>query len=254
MQAAMSFLLSVVIIHRPSFIVRAIISLMLAGKKSVTTANTTLRAVLWDMDGTLLDSAEYHWLAWRDQLTAEGHAVTHDYFVATFGQRNDTILRGLLGDNLADEEVARIGGGKEAVYRSLVREHGVVLLPGVRSWLDRLQTAGYRQAVASAAPRANVEAILDALEIRPYFGAVTSAEDVSRGKPDPQVFLKAAELLGVAPAACVVVEDAPAGVEAGKRAGMRVIGVRSSHAQLPADITVDTLDQLPDDAFERLLQ
>jgi beta-phosphoglucomutase family hydrolase len=217
------------------------------------TSNGAPRAVLWDMDGTLLDSAEYHWLAWRATLAGEGYPLRHEQFIATFGQRNDTILRDWLGADLALADVERIGGAKEAHYRDLVRERGVVLLPGVGAWLERLRAGGWRQAVASAAPRLNVEAILEALAIAPYFAAITSAEDVQRGKPDPQVFLLAAERLGVPPARCVVVEDAPAGVEGARRGGMRSIGVRSSHAALPADIVVDTLDQLDAEAFDRLL-
>jgi beta-phosphoglucomutase-like phosphatase (HAD superfamily) len=108
--------------------------------------------------------------------------------------------------------------------------------------------------MASSAPRANLEAIINALGIGDYFSAVVSAEDVTRGKPDPQVFLTAAAKLRVAPAACVVVEDAPAGVEAARRAGMRALGVLTGHAELPADLSVRTLDELPDDAFDRLLK
>src|SRR5581483_10634122 len=104
--------------------------------------------------------------------------------VATFGQRNDTLLRAWLGAELSTTEIDRIGGAKEARYRELVRERGVELLPGVGRWLARLQAAGWRQAVASAAPRLNVEAILEALAIGPFFAAITSAEDVQRGKPD----------------------------------------------------------------------
>ena len=102
-------------------------------------------------------------------------------------------------------------------------------------------------------PRLNVEAILAALEIEPFFDALTSAEDVQRGKPDPQVFLVAAARLGVPPERCVVVEDAPAGIEGARRGGMRAIGVRSSHKDLRGDLVVDSLDDLPDDAFERLI-
>jgi beta-phosphoglucomutase len=211
------------------------------------------RAALWDMDGTLLDSAEYHWLAWRATLKSERYELTHDQFVATFGQRNDTILRGWLGADLPIGEVDRIGGAKEARYRELVHERGIVLLPGVQRWLTRLQADGWRQVIASAAPRLNVEAILAALSLEPYFAAITSAEDVQRGKPDPQVFLIAAERVAVPPTRCIVIEDAPAGIEGAHRAGMRAIGVRSSHAGLQADIVVDTLAELPDDAFERLL-
>jgi beta-phosphoglucomutase family hydrolase len=218
------------------------------------TSNTSPRAVLWDMDGTLLDSAEYHWQAWRETLAAEGFELSYEQFVATFGQRNDTILRGWLGADLPMHAIDRIGGAKEALYRRFVGERGVKLLPGVERWLVRLQAAGWRQAVASAAPRLNVEAILAALAIEPYFAAITSAEDVQRGKPDPQVFLLAAERVGALPARCIVVEDAPAGVEGAHRGGMRAIGVRSSHAALPADIVVDTLEDLDDTAFDRLLE
>lgn len=210
------------------------------------------RAVLWDMDGTLLDSAEYHWLAWRDQLADEGRPITYDEFAASFGQRNDTILRGWFGPDLPDAEVARIGGDKEARYRALVQARGVTLLPGVRQWLERLHTSGWRQAVASAAPLANIHAIIEALDLASFFAALVSAEDVQRGKPDPQVFLLAAERVGVPPARCIVVEDAPAGLEAGRRAGMRTIGVRSSHRNLQGNLVVNRLDELPNNAFNNL--
>jgi len=211
------------------------------------------RAVLWDMDGTLLDSAEYHWLSWRDTMAAERAEFSHDYFIRTFGQRNDTILRDLFGADLPLAEVDRIAEAKETLYRQLVRERGVRPLPGVERWLRQLRDAGWRQAVASSAPRLNVDAILEALGIAEFFDALTSAEDVSRGKPDPQVFLTAAARLGVAPARCVVVEDALAGVEGARRGGMRAIGVRSSHKHLEADVVVDSLDDLADDAFDRLI-
>lgn len=224
-------------------------------RKSIMMEPTTKqpRAVLWDMDGTLLDSAEYHWIAWREVMAHEGVALTHERFVASFGQRNDTILHEWLGETLPLAEMARISDAKEQRYRELVRERGVQLLPGVEAWLLRLRDAGWRQAIASAAPRANVEAIMEALGIAAFFAAITSAEDVQRGKPDPQVFLLAAERLGVAPARCVVVEDAPAGLEGARRGGMHAIGVRSSHTNLQADIVVDTLAALDSDAFARLI-
>jgi len=217
------------------------------------TAPTLLRAVLWDMDGVLVDSAQYHYVAWREALAREGVDLSYEDFRATFGQRNDTILRCLLGPDLSDADVLRIGDLKEARYRQLIRERGIAPLPGVLDWLERLQAGGWRQAVASAAPRANVDAILTVLGIADYFGAVTSSEDVTRGKPDPQVYLVAAQRLGVPPARCVVVEDAPAGVEGAHRAGMRCIGVTSTHPRLDADIVVAALSELTTDGFERLL-
>jgi beta-phosphoglucomutase len=210
------------------------------------------RAALWDVDGTLIDSREYHWLSWRGALAAEDFAVTREQFESSFGRRNDEILRGYF-PAYDDADIARVGEAKEVVYRQLVRERGIELLPGVRRWLDRLRDGGWLQAVASSAPRLNLEVIIAALGLEQYFSAVAAAEDVTEGKPDPQVFLAAASRLGVPAGSCVVVEDAPAGTEAARRAGMRAIGVLSSHETLRADIVVRTLEELPDDAFDGLL-
>jgi len=211
------------------------------------------RAVLWDVDGTLVDSAEYHWLTWRETLLGEGYDLTRAEFEASFGQRNDEILRGYFGAELAAAEVARIGDAKEERYRELVRVRGIEPLPGVRRWLGKLKTEGWRQAIASSAPRLNLDAILKALGLENFFDAVASAEDVSRGKPDPQIFLAAAAKVSVPPSRCVVVEDAPAGTEAARRAGMRRVGVLSSHGALEADVVVGSLAELPDDTFDHLL-
>jgi beta-phosphoglucomutase len=210
------------------------------------------RAALWDVDGTLIDSREYHWLSWHDALAAEDFAVTREQFESSFGRRNDEILRGYFPDYAA-ADIVRVGEAKEVAYRRLVGERGIELLPGVRRWLDRLKAGGWLQAVASSAPRLNLEVIISALGLEEYFSAVAAAEDVTEGKPDPQVFLAAASKLGVRPDSCVVVEDAPAGTEAARRAGMRAIGVLSSHGELRADLVVRTLDELPDDAFDGLL-
>jgi beta-phosphoglucomutase len=211
------------------------------------------RAVLWDVDGTLIDSAELHWLTWRDTLSDEGFALTRDRFNASFGRRNEEILRSYFGSDLPASEIERISTTKERRYRNLVLAQGIEPLPGVLRWLGRLQRDGWRQAIASSAPRLNLEAILTALGLAAYFDAVTSAEDVERGKPDPQIFLVTAEKVGVLPARCVVVEDAPAGIEGARRAGMRSIGVLSTHPKLGADLTVGTLQELSEDAFNELL-
>jgi beta-phosphoglucomutase len=212
------------------------------------------RAVLWDLDGTLVDSAEHHWIAWREVMAHEGHPVTPEVFTSSFGHRNDTILRGLLGPDLSDEEVDRIAGAKEALYRRLVRERGLDLLPGARMWLERLKGSGWRQAVASSAPTANIEAAMDAIGVTALFEALVSADEVGVGKPDPAVFLAAADRVGVPPGRCVVVEDAPAGLEGARRAGMRCVGVLSAHhPELVADLVVPSLESLSATAFEDLL-
>ena len=212
----------------------------------------TARAVLWDMDGTLVDSEEFHWLSWRDTMAAEGLPITHEQFAVTFGQRNDSILPRWLGAGVPSDRIQRVGDAKEALYRKLVRESGLSPLSGAAEWLKRLQQEGWRQAVATSAPRANLDAVLEELGLAGCFQALVSAEDVTAGKPDPQVFLTAAARLGTAPSHCIVVEDAAAGVEAARRAGMRSIGV-SRKETLAADIAVSSLTELAPDAFAKLL-
>ena len=209
------------------------------------------RAVLWDLDGTLVDSEEFHWLSWRDTMRLEGIELTYAQFLASFGQRNDRILAAWVPG--ADPERARrIGDDKEAEYRRLVASRGLAPLPGAREWLAALRQDGWKQAIASSAPRQNVVTMLRVLGLEPELDAIVSAEDVTKGKPDPQVFLRAAEQLGVPPARCIVVEDAAAGVEAGRRGGMHTIGV-TRNGTLDADIFVRSLEDLPADAFDRLL-
>jgi beta-phosphoglucomutase len=212
------------------------------------------RAVLWDMDGTLIDSEEFHWISWRNTMANEGIAITHEQFLASFGQRNDSIIPRWLGAASTPENIERIANAKEELYRHLIRRDGISPLPGVASWLHRLHKQGWLQAIASAAPRANVDVVLEALSATHMFQGIVSAEDVHRGKPDPEVYLTAASRVGVPPDRCIVVEDAVAGVEGARRAGMRSIGVNHNGNHLPADVAVQSLDLLDPDAFESLLR
>jgi HAD superfamily hydrolase (TIGR01509 family) len=211
------------------------------------------RGVLWDLDGTLVDSADLHWRSWRETLEREQIAITYEQFLESFGQKNDGILRRWLGPDATDERIARIDRDKEAAYRRLVEEIGLTPLPAAVDWIRRLHGAGWKQAIASSAPRENVTVMLRALGVDRELEAVVSAEDVTAGKPDPQVFLRAAERLGLPPDRCLVVEDAAAGVEAARRAGMRSIGVNRD-GSLPADLAVSSLADLPADAFATLLE
>ncbi|HWT44563.1 MAG TPA: HAD family phosphatase [Vicinamibacterales bacterium] len=210
------------------------------------------RAVLWDLDGTLVDSENYHWQSWQHAMALDGTTVTHRQFTQTFGQRNETILRGWLGDDAAPERIQRVADAKEVEYRRLAEERGLTPLPGAADWLVRLQATGWKQAIASSAPRLNVDVMLRALKLEHYFDAIVASEDVTKGKPDPEVFLTAAARLGLPASRCIVVEDAAAGVEAARRAGMRSIGV-SRAAVLPADVFVRSLSDLPLGAFDALV-
>lgn len=209
------------------------------------------RAVLWDLDGTLVDSTELHWIAWRDVMQAEGAPITREMFEATFGWKNDPILRRWLGDDAGEERKQRIADLKERNYRAALREEGLEPLPGAREWVERLHREGWKQAIASSAPKENIDAVLEVLDLGHDFEAIVSGDDVTTGKPDPEVFLLAARRLGVNPSRAIVVEDAEAGVEGARRAGMKCIGVNAKIA-LRADVSISVLTDLDPDAFDRL--
>jgi HAD superfamily hydrolase (TIGR01509 family) len=174
-------------------------------------------------------------------LAARDITVTHDQFLTNFGQRNDAILSAWLGADTPAAQIREIGEAKEARYRELIASEGITPLPGAAEWVKRLHEEGWRQAIASSAPRANVEVMIHVLGLIAWLDAVISAEDVRHGKPDPEVFLTAAAALHAPTDRCIVVEDAEAGIEAARRAGMRSIGVGPGAVQA-ADIVAAQLD------------
>lgn len=212
------------------------------------------RAVLWDMDGTIIDSEEFHWISWRETMAAEGIQITHLQFLSTFGLRNDSIIPAWIGANAPAERIEKIGNAKEQLYRHLVRTKGISPLPGVATWLPKLHEQGWLQAIVSSAPRLNIEVILDVIDATRYFQSIVSAEDVRKGKPDPEVYLMAASRLGIPPGRCIVIEDAAAGIEGARRAGMRSIGVGQKSQNLAADIATESLALLDSTVFDSLLQ
>jgi beta-phosphoglucomutase len=208
------------------------------------------KAAIWDVDGTLVDTAELHFQAWQEVCREHGRDFTRADFAATFGQRNPEIIRKLFGERFNDTEIAALGDRKEVVYREAAKA-GVALLPGAGSLVEELHAAGFTQAIGSSAPHANLEMILRLTGIARFFDAVVGSEDTQRGKPDPQVFLVAAERLGVPPARCVVFEDAVAGVQAARAGGMKCVAVRfvghhpePTLKQAGADLIVDSLEDV----------
>jgi beta-phosphoglucomutase len=183
-------------------------------------------AAIWDVDGTLVDTAELHYRAWIELAAEIGKPFTRKDFTATFGRRNPEIIRSLWDPDASDAVVADLAERKEQSYRTAALREGVTLLPGVRELLEGLKALGWRQAIGSSAPLANVDLILTVTGTKDFFDAIASAEDTTRGKPDPQVFQVAAAKLDVSPERCVVFEDAVAGVEAAKVAGMKCVAVR----------------------------
>lgn len=208
-----------------------------------------VKAVIWDLDGTLINSVDHHWEAWREVMAEENITLSFEDFVADFGKRNDEILRGRINPLMSDAEVARIALLKEEKYRHFIRTKGLTLLGGAENWLRQLKADGWRQALGTSAPRGNIDAAFDVLDIEKFFDAVMSSEQVKAGKPEPDVFLAAAEKMNVAPENCVVVEDAPAGTEAARRAGMKSVGVLTTHDELKADWVFNSLEDMPPDFF-----
>jgi len=216
-------------------------------------------AVIWDVDGTLVDTAEMHFQAWGALCQQVGRPFTRADFAATFGRRNPEIFQYLFGDRFSTTEVDDLSNHKEELYRTAARK-SVALLPGVRVLLEGLQAAGFKQAIGSSAPLANVELILEVTHSARFFDAISSAEDTQRGKPDPQVFEVAARKLGVTPSRCVVMEDAVAGVEAARAGGMKCVAVSfvGHHPEeklraAGADLVVRTLEEVSVQAVCALL-
>ncbi len=203
------------------------------------------RAFLWDMDGVITDSSEPHYQSWREAFAARGVNYTKEQFTSFFGMRDDLIIRRLLGP-VPDDEVRAIEDQKEQRYRELVKGKARVF-PGVVPLLTAMKKNNFKTALGTSAPMANVEAVIPELGLVRFFDAIVSGQDVSEGKPSPEIYLLAAERLGARPSQCVVFEDSPHGVEAAKRAGMKCVAVTSSHPSCEftsADRVVSSLEEL----------
>jgi beta-phosphoglucomutase family hydrolase len=179
---------------------------------------------IFDMDGTLVDNMDHHSKAWGKLLDENGLEMDLDDFLKrTAGQTSEEIIPAVFGD-ISDERITEIADRKEELYRDAYRPDRKPV-PGLVEFLASAKQLGIKMAVATAGPNANMEFILDGLDLRQYFDAITTARDVKQGKPDPEIFLMSAEKLGVEPANCVVFEDAIGGFEAAHRAGMRSVGI-----------------------------
>jgi len=208
-------------------------------------SKSRLEAVVWDLDGVIADTADYHYRAWRDVFKKRGVTYTREEFMPYFGRRHDAIIKAVLGD-LPQKDLEAITAEKQLSYRRSVAGH-IEGLPGAVSLINELYDHHIKQAVASSAVPENIAIILGGLGIADRFQAIVHGMEAKEGKPDPQVFLLAAEKLKVKPAGCLVVEDAIAGLAAAKRAGMKCLAVTNSHpmeALKDADMVVDSLEKV----------
>jgi len=183
--------------------------------------------VIFDMDGVLVDSYAPHLKSWCMLAEETGAPLTEAQFAATFGRTGPDVIRELFG---VEDEAAmrRIDHRKETIYRDLIRD-AMPTTPGIVEAVVRLHAAGFRLAVGSSGPPENVQLVCEKLDLYRHLTKIITGADVRHGKPDPQVFELAAAGIGVAPPRCVVVEDAPVGIQAARAAGMRCVALVGTH-------------------------
>ncbi len=189
----------------------------------MTQKDKVVQAVIWDLDGVVIDSEEDHKKAWQRLARETGKEFSDEQFAATFGWRNDAIVPTVWG-TVSPEELEELADRKETYYRDYVRKTAA-FLPGSQELMSALHKAGYPQALGSSAPIANIELVKEVLGLERYINAFVSGETVPHGKPAPDIFLKAAKELGIEPRQCLVIEDAVAGVAAARAGGMYSIAV-----------------------------
>ncbi|MDG2170697.1 MAG: HAD family phosphatase [Opitutales bacterium] len=202
---------------------------------------------LFDWDGVVIDSSKAHEESW-DLLGYEvGKPLPEGHFKKGFGRKNQVIIPEILEWTHDPEETERLGNRKEELYRDIVAEKGVDRIPGIEAFLQSLKEAGIGCAVGSSTPRKNVETVLEMVGFGPYFQAIVCAEDVTQGKPNPEVFLTGASKLALEAGNCAVFEDAYAGLQAAKAGGMKAIALATTH---PAE---ELKDESPDLILENFL-
>jgi beta-phosphoglucomutase len=211
--------------------------------------------VIFDLDGVLVDTGWAHKQSWLDLGEQEGLSMSDEFFYSTFGMQNYMIIPMVTGRELPRDEVDRMSDWKEHRYREIIADR-LEPAEGATILLERLRGLGFRTAVGSSAPRANLDLVLGSAGLRDYFDACVSGDQVKHGKPAPDTFLMAAKELGLPPGRCAVVEDAVQGIEAGKTAGMPVAAVTTTRKRADlamADIVVDSLAELDAEDFVRML-
>ena len=213
-------------------------------------------AVIFDVDGVLVDSYQPHYQSWRRLFNELDVEYSEQTFRDTFGRTNRDIFTTLFPGELSEDRLKELGDLKEEYYREIIREN-FPPMPGAVKLMDGLSAAGILIAVGSSGPPENIALTLEKLGRSDAIGAAITAADVTRGKPDPQVFLLAAERLEVPPANCAVIEDAFHGIEAANRAGMTSIGLTSTttrEALAAADLVIDRLDELTPQRIRSLVE
>lgn len=211
--------------------------------------------VIFDMDGVLVDSAEAHWQSWRLLLEENGRSASKETFAQTFGKQNRDIIPILFGP-VVPGRLIELSDRKEVIYRDIIRDQ-VPIVDGAVRLINELAEADTKLAIGSSGPLANIQLVLNAMNVAHLFSAIVSADDVTRGKPDPQVFSLACQRLALPPHRCVVIEDAPVGITAARAAGTKSVAVLMHHsveAFREADVTASRLGALTATTLKNLAE
>jgi beta-phosphoglucomutase len=183
---------------------------------------------IFDMDGVIVDNHHWHFEAWFEFGKRHGLNISKEEFTRYFGSTNHLVLKSLFGDTISDQEIVTMGNEKEAIYRELYQPF-IKPVDGLPLFLKIASDRGIPLALATSAPYENIKFTLEATGLERYFNIITDSSMVSQGKPDPQVYQVTAAKLGVQPSECIVFEDSVPGILSAKSAGMRVIGVATTH-------------------------
>jgi beta-phosphoglucomutase len=198
-------------------------------------------AVIFDMDGVIVDNDVYHFRAWGELCNSYGLSVDKEDIKSWFGNTNSMILKRLFGNNISNKMMEEMGMEKERLYREIYFPE-IQLTPGLLPFLINLKEFGFLIAIATSAPTENVDFILDNTGIRSYFHKIIDSSMISQGKPSPEIYLKASELLKINPSECIIFEDSFHGIESARRAGMKVIGVATTHSSDKLLGTIKTIN------------
>ena len=212
-------------------------------------------AVIWDMDGVIVNTRTDHFKSWQYAFRKRGVEFTEAEFQSRFGQRNDAIIRSVMGDNVSQAEIDDIANEKETYFQETVKDH-IRPCPGAIELIQALQENDIKMAIASSAPEANIRLLLGTLGIMSCFQQFVYGREVTESKPSPQIYLLAAQKLGTEPQNCIVIEDAVTGVAGAKRGGMFCIAVTTTNPRellQEADIVVDSLADLTVSSLENLV-
>jgi len=213
-------------------------------------------AVIFDMDGVIVNNSEYHTQAWHAFCDKYAGPLTEeDFRLHILGRNNRDTLSYIFKRDMTDEEINQYGEEKESLYRELYTPH-IKATPHLYDFLELLRKNNINTSIATSADRPNVDFVLNALDIREYFSSITDTSAVTHSKPDPEIYLAAAQTISYGPSRCIVIEDTVSGIRAGKAAGMKVIAITTTHGKedlQEADFIIDDFDQLSSDTLRRLL-